>query len=356
MVKLIRGSGWKALLCCATLAGGVRGARAMSCGELRLMDASGVIGPKQSYTATARCGEEYTVDNGTKLTWGGLESSSTNVSVWMNVIGKGSWDRKTGMATETLKITGDATGERVAHGTCNEDPFLKDPPGGTANCQNVTAQYKAEGGPVYQWFSQPRFFLARTVSLAEAEALSQQKSTAPQPPAPQPPPPKPSHPMLSSPSGSRVWEGEALLEGGKTLLQGGHLSVQPMRGFGAGWSGDAQLLWTGGQVGAVLDLRVDVKTVGSYRVTLALTKGPDYGLIQAEVGGKASGVKFDGFSPRVTRDESVDLGVFPLEPGARNVSLMIIGRNSQSKGYLVGIDRILLKPAAETERRGESRR
>jgi len=344
-----------ALVCVLAVAGG-RQASAMSCGELRLMTASGVIGPLQSYVASARCGEEKSVDNGTKLTWHGLESSSTNFSFWMDVVGKASWDRKTGLATEQLKITGDATGQRVAKGICNQDPFLKDPPGGAATCHQVSAQYKSSAGPIYEWFTQPSFFLARTISLGEAQALSQQKGSSPPHPAPAPPPPHPMPHSLSSPSGSRVWEGEDLFKDKKVELAGGKLGVQSMQGFGPDWSGNAQLLWGEGSVGAVLDLSVDVKTAGYYRVRLALTRGPDFGVFQAEVDGKKSSQKFDGYSPRVTRVEALDLGTFSLSPGPRYVSLMIIGKNSRSTGYLVGIDRVTLTPAPAPAKPGEMKR
>ena len=332
---------------------GAQAAAALTCGTLRLMDASGVIGPLQRYTATADCGEEHTASSGTKLTWTGWESSSKNMDVSFKVTGKASWDRKTGEATETLLVSGDASGQRVAKGICNEDPFLKDPPGGSAECYGIQSQYDSKTGPVYQFFTSSRFFLARTVSLVEAQALSGKKpSSNPPPPPPDPSPgPSPAVPKtMTSPSGARVWEGEDLLKLGRVVVNGGKPGPQPMRSFGAGWGGDNQLLWVDGQVGAVIDLQVDVPSEGAYRVSLSLTKGPDYGLFQAEVGGMASPLKFDGFSQRVTRVDSQDFGVFPLGAGKRTIALMIIGKNSQSRGFLVGIDRITLTPVKKQAR------
>jgi len=46
---------------------GSREAWALTCGELRLMAAAGVLGSVQGYTATAQCGEEHSTDQGTKL-------------------------------------------------------------------------------------------------------------------------------------------------------------------------------------------------------------------------------------------------------------------------------------------------
>ena len=130
MTRVPLRSRWELVLAVVILLAAARPASAMSCGELRLMSASGVIGPHQRYTVTARCGEEKSVSQGSKLTWTGIESSSKNFSVWMTVLGVASWDRATGRAEETLKISGDVSGERVAVGICNADPFLKNAPGG----------------------------------------------------------------------------------------------------------------------------------------------------------------------------------------------------------------------------------
>ena len=331
---------WVVILAGLLLMGSARPVAAMSCGELRLISASGVIGKVQKYKVTARCGQESSVDKGTKLTWSGLQSTTQNISVWMNVYGSAEWDRVTGVATEHLDITGDAKGVRVAKGICNQDPFLKDPPGGTATCHGIEAQYNSISGELYVWFVQPRFFLSGMISFVEAQALSEKSASSSA--TPPPPPPKPVHPPMSSPSGAKFWEGEGLFSSKRVQLQGGKLGVQPMQAFGSSWSGGAQLLWVDGGIGAVLDLQVEVPEAAAYRVSLALTKGPDFGVIQAEVGGKAT--KFDGYSPTVVRVDPVDLGIFVLRPGQCNVSLMIIGKHPQSTGFLVGVDRIDLKP------------
>jgi hypothetical protein len=118
-----------------------------------------------------------------------------------------------------------------------------------------------------------------------------------------------------------------------------------MGGFGREWSGGSQLLWTGGGIGAVLDLRVPVQAAGSYKVSLALTQGPDYGIFDLEVNGTKSPTTFDGYSKAVNRS-SVDFGTFYLPVGTRALALMLIGKNSQSTGMLVGIDSVTLTPAS----------
>ena len=48
----------------------------------------------------------------------------------------------------------------------------------------------------------------------------------------------------------------------------GQVSAQPMGGFGDGWSGGAQLLWTGGSPGAVLSLEFSVRQAAMYALEL----------------------------------------------------------------------------------------
>jgi hypothetical protein len=301
-----------------------------------------VIGPLQKYTFAAKCVDEHTTKKTGKLTWTGYESASTNPNnVAMDVLGEASWDRTTGEAKESLSISGEVKGSRVTRATCNQDPFLKDPPGDPASCKEFSPQYKGETGPAYEFFVSPSFFLAKAIRLAEAQALSAAAKDVPQP---NPPPPPLPHKTMKSPSGAQMWEGEALLRNRKYLVAGGKLSNQPMAGFGPDWSGNAHLLWTEGAVGAVLDLEIDVAMRGAYRVSLGLTQGPDFGIIDAEVNGEKSAMKFDGYSPTVKRVDPVELGTFNLNAGPRKIALMIIGKNSQSTNFLVGIDRVTITP------------
>lgn len=55
--------------------------------------------------------------------------------------------------------------------------------------------------------------------------------------------------------------------------------------------------------------------------------------------------RFDGYAPQVAGPVTVALGTFAMIKGPRPVSLKIVGRNAASSGWLVGVDRIVLKPA-----------
>jgi hypothetical protein len=79
----------------------------------------------------ASCDEQHH-SGSTKLTWKGLQSTSVNTGFSFTVQGKTSSERKTGEARETLQLSGDVAGKRVATGICNGDPWLEDSPGGPA--------------------------------------------------------------------------------------------------------------------------------------------------------------------------------------------------------------------------------
>lgn len=140
-------------------------------------------------------------------------------------------------------------------------------------------------------------------------------------------------------------EGEALVSSGGFELNGGQARVQQMSGFGSGWSGDAQLFWSEGAPGAVLDLLVDVPAASKYALEIYMTRAPDFGQVRFEVDQQASEVTFDGMAPEVMTSGPIQLGTFPLQAGQRRVSLMITGKYAQSANYYVGIDKLRLYPA-----------
>lgn len=190
-----------------------------SCSQVLLKDASGVIGMAHGYTFSAVCSWSYQ-ESKDSFSLSGFSSTSTNYGIDMEVVGKGKWDRKTGQAKEAVSVkgygwvkgpSGSFTGERVATGVCNQDPFLKDPPGATAVCQAMNVQYEGTSGPIFPVFVTPkRFLLEKKISLVEAQALSAKKSAgAPPPPPPAPKPQKPPKLKAGTLSGSSVAQPKA---------------------------------------------------------------------------------------------------------------------------------------------------
>jgi hypothetical protein len=155
----------------------------------------------------------------------------------------------------------------------------------------------------------------------------------------------PSQPIRQHTAASSITiEAEALVTAGKASVNGGRVTVQAMAGFGSGWSGNAQLFWSGGAVGAVLDLVIDIPAPGTWGVELYLTRAPDYGDLKVEVDGKPAAVEFSGYAARVSLSGPVVAGRFLLQPGPRRISFMIVGKDRQSTGYFAGIDQVKLYP------------
>lgn len=140
-------------------------------------------------------------------------------------------------------------------------------------------------------------------------------------------------------------EGEDLVKAGKIQTNAGKVVVQPMARFGPGWSGDAQLFWNGGAVGATLDLTIDVPVAATYAVELYMTRAPDYADFIMEIDGKPSAVKFSAYTPSVMAPNPMQVGNFPLLAGSRKLSFLIVGKYPQGTGYLVGIARIVFYPS-----------
>ena len=142
-------------------------------------------------------------------------------------------------------------------------------------------------------------------------------------------------------------EAEALAPSNAVMVAGGRADVQPMAGFGPGWSGDAQLFWHGGPVGAVLDLMIEVPQDGAWLVEIDLTRAPDYGQVAFEVDQHPVAQQFDGYAPAVTAPVTVTLGTFAMKQGRRPLSLKIVGHHGSSTGLLAGIDRVRLRHSGE---------
>ncbi|MBE0536688.1 MAG: DUF2961 domain-containing protein [Phycisphaerae bacterium] len=137
-------------------------------------------------------------------------------------------------------------------------------------------------------------------------------------------------------------EGEKLKVLRKT---GGNLNVQDMTGFGEVWSGEAQLWWTGGRPGDVVELALPVAESGRYKVKMQLTKAVDYGIVKISLDGKnAAGSPFDFFNNGVVATGELDMGTFELSKGDHVIRMEITGANARAvKGYMAGLDYVRLE-------------
>lgn len=142
-----------------------------------------------------------------------------------------------------------------------------------------------------------------------------------------------------------VIEGESLKVLAKT---GGDPQGQDMTGFGESWSNDAHLWWINAKPGDKLDLALPVAQAGKYRVSLQLTKAPDYGIVQLYLDGQKLGEPIDLYHPSVVASGPLTLGQREFTAGEHKLTIEIVGANERAvKNYMAGLDYVKLEPVAE---------
>lgn len=137
-------------------------------------------------------------------------------------------------------------------------------------------------------------------------------------------------------------EGESMTVLAKTA---GTVSAQDMSGFAGQWSNEAQLWWTGAQPGDTLDLALPVTIAGTYKISAALTKARDYGIVQLSLDGQNLGAPIDLYNPSVVSTGPLLLGSRQLSAGQHTLRVLITGANpSAVQSYMFGLDYVKLEP------------
>lgn len=134
-------------------------------------------------------------------------------------------------------------------------------------------------------------------------------------------------------------EGEAL----KVLEYQGVLDAQDMSLFPGRWSDMRHLWWRENQPGNHLVLALPAPSAGRYRIEAALTKAPDYGIVQFSVNGAKLGQPVDLYHPAVEATGPVEIGTTDLKPGDNRLALEMTGANPAAvKSYMAGLDYVKL--------------
>jgi len=88
------------------------------------------------------------------------------------------------------------------------------------------------------------------------------------------------------------------------------------------------------------------KEAGKFKLTLALTKARDYGIVQLSLDGRKLGGPLDLYDPEVTPTGPINLGLHELTAGDHTLTFEITGANPKAlKSYMAGLDYVLLTPA-----------
>ena len=134
-----------------------------------------------------------------------------------------------------------------------------------------------------------------------------------------------------------------------SFLPGGHHVLALVHFMGAPLPPDAASAYNGGQI-------IIVKTDGTnfpngdawHCVTCDVPAenrvgaGPDQSYPQAFLDGKPVGPVVDTYAPTVVPGEPLTLGKLELTAGRHVLRFLAVGHNPESKGYLMGIDHVIV--------------
>lgn len=143
---------------------------------------------------------------------------------------------------------------------------------------------------------------------------------------------------------SLVFEVESLMP--TAVTSGGQILRQDMTGFGSGWGGNAQLFWRPPAPAGdkpYLITEFELKATGTYDLVLHYTTAPDFGQFTVYIDGTHA-TKHDGYGSQVGLRQAL-LGRYPLSAGRHELAFEVSGKNPQSTGYIVGVDRLRLERA-----------
>ena len=114
--------------------------------------------------------------------------------------------------------------------------------------------------------------------------------------------------------------------------------------LGPRFSGGNHLWFHPSKVGASFTWLLDVPKDGKYELSVYFTKSWDYALVRLWLGDKDLGT-FDTYAPTVEWGGQTRLGAFDLTRGQARLRFEVAGKSDQSKGILIGVDCVTLKPA-----------
>ena len=119
-------------------------------------------------------------------------------------------------------------------------------------------------------------------------------------------------------------------------VSGGATTIQRTSAFG--WSGAAQLWWTGAKPHDKLVLELPVAKAGQYRLVAQFSRAVDYGIVQLSLDGERLGEPIDLYVPNVVVKPTV-LGKRTLAAGPHRLAVEIVGANpSAVKSFMFGLD------------------
>jgi hypothetical protein len=113
--------------------------------------------------------------------------------------------------------------------------------------------------------------------------------------------------------------------------------------LGPSYSGGHQFWVQPSSLQAWVDIAIEIPSDGSYEFVVKYTKSWDYASIQAFLDEQPLGPVVDTYAPAVVPAEPMTLGKLDLTAGRHVLRFQAVGNNPQSKGYLMGIDHVIVR-------------
>ncbi len=113
--------------------------------------------------------------------------------------------------------------------------------------------------------------------------------------------------------------------------------------LGGDYSGGHQFWVQPCDLNGWVDIALEIPQNRAYELVVKYTKSWDYAQIQSFLDGKKVGPVEDTYAPSVTPAEPLTLGKFELPAGRHLLRFQAVGHNPESKGYLMGIDHVIVK-------------
>lgn len=143
------------------------------------------------------------------------------------------------------------------------------------------------------------------------------------------------------------WEpdilGPGTVEGIWAQVVGTHDCDYRGQDLGPAYSGGHQFWVQPSNLNAWVDVALEIPSAGSYEFVVKYTKSWDYAVCQLSLDGKPLGPATDTYAATVTPADPLSLGRLDLTAGRHILRIQAVGHNPESKGYLIGIDHIILK-------------
>jgi hypothetical protein len=113
--------------------------------------------------------------------------------------------------------------------------------------------------------------------------------------------------------------------------------------LGPAYSGGHQLWVQPCDRNGWIDIAIEIPRAGSYEFVTRYTRSWDYASIQAFLDGKPLGPVADTYAVSVAPGEPQSLGKLDLTAGRHILRFQAVGHNPESKGYLMGIDHVIVR-------------